>query len=66
VAFTLAPPAFSLPNGFTRSGLPIGLQIVGRPGDESGIISIAAAFEQARPWKDEHPRLEPDPRARSD
>ncbi|MGH7839284.1 MAG: amidase [Candidatus Binataceae bacterium] len=47
-------PAISLPNGFTRAGLPIGLQIVGRPADESGIIALAAAFEEARPWP-EHP-----------
>ena len=35
-------PAFSLPNGFTKSGLPIGLQIIGRPTDELGIIALAA------------------------
>ncbi|HTY56809.1 MAG TPA: amidase [Candidatus Binataceae bacterium] len=50
-------PAFSVPNGFTRDGLPIGLQIVGRPADEATIISIAAAFEEARPWGDKHPQL---------
>jgi amidase len=48
-------PAFSLPNGFTKAGLPLGLQIVGRPADESGIIALAAAFEEARPWQDRHP-----------
>jgi Asp-tRNA(Asn)/Glu-tRNA(Gln) amidotransferase A subunit family amidase len=51
-------PAFSVPNGFTRDGLPIGLQIVGRPADEATIISIAAAFEEARPWRDQHPPLD--------
>jgi amidase len=51
-------PAISLPNGFTAAGLPIGLQIVGRPADEAGIIALAAAFEQARPWRDQHPPLE--------
>ncbi len=50
-------PAFSLPNGFTKSRLPIGLQIVGRPAGESAIIPLAAAFEEARPWKDSHPPL---------
>ena len=50
-------PAFSIPNGFTKAGLPIGLQIVGRPADEFGIISLAAAFEEARPWRDNHPPL---------
>jgi amidase len=48
-------PAISLPNGFTGAGFPIGLQIVGQPADEFGIISLAAAFEQARPWRDQHP-----------
>jgi amidase len=51
-------PAFSLPNGFTKTGLPIGLQIVGRPADEVTIIGLAAQFEQARPWHDKHPALD--------
>ncbi|MFZ0886944.1 MAG: amidase [Candidatus Binataceae bacterium] len=50
-------PAFSLPNGFTKTGLPIGLQIVGRRNDEFGIIALAAAFEEARPWKDQRPPI---------
>ncbi|MGH7933341.1 MAG: amidase, partial [Candidatus Binataceae bacterium] len=51
-------PAISLPNGFTSAGLPIALQIVGRPNDEAGIISIAAAFEEACPWRGQHPPLD--------
>ena len=51
-------PAFSLPNGFSKAGLPIGLQIVGRQNDEAGIIALAAQFEEARPWKDKHPPIE--------
>jgi Asp-tRNA(Asn)/Glu-tRNA(Gln) amidotransferase A subunit family amidase len=51
-------PALSIPNGFTRAGLPIGLQIVGRPADEITIIALAAAFEEARPWRDVHPSVE--------
>ncbi len=63
VAFTFpfnatGQPAISVPNGFTKAGLPIGLQIVGRPADESGIIAIAAAFEEARPWADHFPPLD--------
>jgi len=63
VAFTFpfnatGQPAISLPNGFTKDGLPIGLQIVGRPADESGIIAIAAGFEEARPWSNDHPPLD--------
>jgi Asp-tRNA(Asn)/Glu-tRNA(Gln) amidotransferase A subunit family amidase len=48
-------PAISVPNGFSKSGLPLALQIVGRPGDEAGIIALAAEFERARPWKNKHP-----------
>jgi Asp-tRNA(Asn)/Glu-tRNA(Gln) amidotransferase A subunit family amidase len=51
-------PAFSLPNGFSKEGLPIGLQLVGRQNDEAGIISLAAQFEEARPWKDEKPPVD--------
>lgn len=50
-------PAFSLPNGFTKSGLPIGLQIIGRPAGEIGLIGLAAAFEEARPWRDRRPSV---------
>ncbi|HZR46574.1 MAG TPA: amidase, partial [Candidatus Manganitrophaceae bacterium] len=39
-------PALSLPCGFTREGLPIGLQILGRAFDEEGILRIAFAYEQ--------------------
>ena len=40
-------PAISVPCGFSRSGLPIGLQIVGRHHDDWGVLQIAHAFEQA-------------------
>ncbi|HUY19210.1 MAG TPA: amidase [Candidatus Binataceae bacterium] len=50
-------PAISLPNGFTSKGLPIGLQIVAGQNDEIGLLSIAAAFEEARPWQDKRPPL---------
>ncbi len=51
-------PAISLPNGFSREGLPLALQIVGRPADEVTIISLAAQFEKIRPWADNHPPIE--------
>lgn len=62
IAFTFpfnstGQPAISIPNGFSKSGLPLALQIVGRPGDEAGIIALAAEFERARPWKDKHPPI---------
>jgi amidase len=40
-------PAISVPIGFTDSGLPVGAQIVGRPGDDLGVLALAHAIEQA-------------------
>ena len=40
-------PAISVPCGFTPEGLPVGVQIVGRPGDDFGVLQLAYAFEQA-------------------
>ena len=47
--------AASVPCGFSSEGLPIGLQIVGRRGEEATVLRAAAAFEQARPWAQERP-----------
>jgi Asp-tRNA(Asn)/Glu-tRNA(Gln) amidotransferase A subunit family amidase len=38
-------PAISIPCGFTENGLPVGLQIVGRPGADEDVLRVAAAFE---------------------
>ena len=43
-------PAASVPCGFTEDGMPIGLHIVGRRGDEATVLRASAAFEAARPW----------------
>jgi aspartyl-tRNA(Asn)/glutamyl-tRNA(Gln) amidotransferase subunit A len=43
-------PAASVPCGFTKSGLPVGLQIVGAWGDEETVLRASAAFEVAHPW----------------
>ena len=40
-------PAISVPAGFTPEGLPVGIQIVGRRGDDAGVLQMAYAFEQA-------------------
>ena len=48
-------PAISVPCGFTRSGLPVGLQIVGRRRQEAAVLRAAAAFEAAVPWADKIP-----------
>jgi amidase len=43
----MSNPAISVPGGFTSSGLPVGLQIVGRHRDEWSVLQLAHAFEQA-------------------
>jgi amidase len=43
----LTLPAISVPCGFTEDGLPVGLQLVGRPRDDLGVLQLAHAFEQA-------------------
>jgi aspartyl-tRNA(Asn)/glutamyl-tRNA(Gln) amidotransferase subunit A len=48
-------PALSLPCGFTRSGLPIGLQIVARPFEEPLLLKVGHAYERSHSWRDEHP-----------
>jgi aspartyl-tRNA(Asn)/glutamyl-tRNA(Gln) amidotransferase subunit A len=53
----LGNPAATVPCGFTRDGLPVGLQIVGRLEDEPTVLAASAAFEAARPWADRRPRL---------
>ncbi|HEX9775829.1 MAG TPA: amidase [Actinomycetota bacterium] len=45
-------PAASVPAGFTADGLPLGVQIVGRPAGERTVLSLAAQLERARPWPD--------------
>jgi aspartyl-tRNA(Asn)/glutamyl-tRNA(Gln) amidotransferase subunit A len=51
-------PAISVPCGFTRDGLPIGLQLIGRSFDESTLLRIAFAYEQTHDWRARHPRLD--------
>lgn len=48
-------PAASVPCGFSSTGLPIGLQIIGRIEDELAVLKASAIFEQARPWADRLP-----------
>ena len=43
-------PAISVPCGFSDGGLPIGLQIGGRPGGDATVMKVAHAYEQATPW----------------
>jgi aspartyl-tRNA(Asn)/glutamyl-tRNA(Gln) amidotransferase subunit A len=50
-------PAASVPAGFTRDRLPVGLQIIGRHLDDPTVLRAAAAFESAKPWRDAWPPL---------
>ncbi len=50
-------PGISIPCGFTGAGLPIGLQLIGRPFDEAGLLAIAHHYEQAHAWSAKHPAL---------
>jgi amidase len=51
----MSNPAMSVPGGFTSSGLPVGIQIVGRHRDDWSVLQLAHAFEQAT----EHGRRRP-------
>ena len=48
-------PALSVPCGFDRGGLPIGLQIVGRAFDERMVLRVGAAYERETSWNRRHP-----------
>ena len=50
-------PAISIPCGFDRDGLPIGLQLAARPFDEATVLRVAHAYERSHEWKDRWPNL---------
>lgn len=51
-------PAATVPVGFTRAGLPVGLQIVGRRHAERAVLAASAAFEAAAPWDGRRPAVD--------
>ena len=50
-------PAISVPCGFTKAGLPIGLQIAGPPGRDDLVLQVAYLYEQATTWHERTPVL---------
>jgi aspartyl-tRNA(Asn)/glutamyl-tRNA(Gln) amidotransferase subunit A len=52
-------PAISIPCGFTRAGLPVGMQLIGPYWSEARLLAIAAAYEAATNWHTRHPGATP-------
>ncbi len=50
-------PAISVPCGFTEKNLPVGLQFVGRAGDDTAVLQAARIFQQATSWHRKHPKI---------
>jgi aspartyl-tRNA(Asn)/glutamyl-tRNA(Gln) amidotransferase subunit A len=53
----LGLPSLSIPTGFTRSGLPVGMQLIGRSFDEAMLLRIGAAFQRATDFHDTAPKF---------
>lgn len=53
----LGNPAASVPAGLAADGLPLAVQLIGRPGDEGTLLSLAAQLESERPWAEPRPAL---------
>jgi amidase len=53
----LGNPAMSVPAGFSADGMPLAVQIIGRPNDEATLLSLAAQLESERPWADKRPPI---------
>ena len=52
-------PALSMPCGFSKAGLPAGIQVVGRPWDESRILALGRLYQENTDWHRRRPKLEP-------
>jgi aspartyl-tRNA(Asn)/glutamyl-tRNA(Gln) amidotransferase subunit A len=52
-------PALVLCGGYSESGLPLGLQIIGRPSDDARVLKVGHAYQTATNWHTRRPKLEP-------
>src|SRR5258705_8695653 len=50
-------PALSVPCGFTDKNLPVGLQFVGRAGDDAAVLQAGRIFQQSTAWHRKHPKI---------
>ena len=51
-------PALAVPTGFAATGLPLSMQVVGKPGDEATVYRVARAYERETAWTSRHPVLD--------
>lgn len=56
-------PALALPCGFSSAGLPLGMQMAGRPFEDATVLAVGDAYEKATQWRDRRPTLAPHARA---
>ncbi len=53
----LGNPAMSVPTGFAADGMPLAVQVIGRPGEEATLLSLAGQLETERPWAATRPPI---------
>jgi amidase len=56
-------PAVSVPAGVSKAGLPIGVQLAGRPLEDGTVLAVARQIEEAAPWRSSRPPAAPEKRA---
>ena len=52
-------PVLAICCGFNANGLPLSMQIIGKPFDEATVLAVGHAYEQATPWRQSRPELDP-------